>query len=262
MRNIQRMLSVIAMMLPLAALTGCEGAFDWVYDDPEPIRPAQGQLYYDFSDWKKWYYIDIPAISDSTRSNPAYDAAASIVAYPIPMDATGEVEYETGHHRNGQYMYWYDIFGEGLTRSEFTHFTPTAGQPEPDSWTIAIHRDNVRTNGGAVCELDITDFDAIPPVDVISGMPFTPDEWSENEVWDDQAQMLMCYVPSQGIYLNKLLSSWLVMSLPPIPPSFAHNKHIYIVRLRDNTYAALQLIDYMSETGTKCCLTIKYKYPL
>lgn len=95
------MLSVIAMMLPLAALTGCEGTFDWVYDDPEPIRPAQGQLYYDFSDWKKWYYIDIPAISDSTRSNPAYDAAASIVAYPIPMDATGEVEYETGHHRNG-----------------------------------------------------------------------------------------------------------------------------------------------------------------
>mgnify|MGYP004529757359 CR=1 FL=1 len=34
-------------------------------------------------------------------------------------------------------------------------------------------------------------------------MKFTEDEWSENEVWDSQEQMLMCYVPSQGIEIVK-----------------------------------------------------------
>ena len=46
-----------------------------------------------------------------------------------------------------------------------------------------------------------------------------------------------------------------------MPPQFVHNNHVFILRLNDGTYAALQLEDYLSPTGTKCYLTINYKYP-
>ena len=92
-------------------------------------------------------------------------------------------------------------------------------------------------------------------------MKFTEDEWSENEVWDSQEQMLMCYVPSQGIEINKVLSSWLSMEIPPMPPSFSMNNHVFILRLKNGSYAALQLENYLSPKGAKCYLTINYRYP-
>ena len=97
--------------------------------------------------------------------------------------------------------------------------------------------------------------------DPFHNMTFTEDEWSENEVWDSQDQMLMCLVPSQGIRVNKVLSSWLTTKIPPMPPAFTHDNHVFVLRLKDGTYAALQLENYLSATGTKCWLTINYKYP-
>ena len=90
---------------------------------------------------------------------------------------------------------------------------------------------------------------------------FTEDEWSENEVWDSQEKMLLGSVPSQGITVNKVLSSWLSMEIPPMPPSFSLNNHVFILRLKDGTYAAIQLENYLSPKGVKCWMTINYKYP-
>ena len=91
--------------------------------------------------------------------------------------------------------------------------------------------------------------------DAFRNMVFTEDEWTENEVWDNQDQMLMGYVPSQGIELNRVLSSWLCMDIPPMPPAFSMNNHVFILRLKDGSYAALQLENYLSPKGTKCYLT-------
>ena len=96
----------------------------------------------------------------------------------------------------------------------------------------------------------------------LSLLTFTEDEWTENAVWADQSQMLNCYIGSQGIRINNVLSSWLTVDLPPIPPAFTHNNHIFVLRLSDGTYAALQLANYLSPSGTKCFLTINYKYPI
>ena len=51
------------------------------------------------------------------------------------------------------------------------------------------------------------------------------------------------------------------MKIPPMPPAFSLNNHVFILRLKDGTYAALQLENYQSSTGKKCWLTINYKYP-
>ncbi|MCM1079514.1 MAG: HmuY family protein [Bacteroidales bacterium] len=254
----------LSIILPAMLMSGCEGAFDFVYDDPPVIQPVQGQVYIDASSWTKWHYLDLIAASDKSREDEEYDASGAFVTYDIPMDAAGDSETETGQQRPGQYQYWYDVWGEGLSKNEFRKFTPCDAQPEPDSWTFAIHRDNVRTNPEVVAgvwESPMTDISAINSSQFADAV-FTADEWSENEVWSDQSQMLNSLVSSQGIYVNEVLSGWLTMSIPPIPPAFTHNNHVFIVAMRDGTFAALQLADYISPKGTKCCLTINYKYPL
>ena len=124
-----------------------------------------------------------------------------------------------------------------------------------------MHRNNVRTNGGAVYETQYTSFDQLPASSTeFANKEFAADEWSENEVWSSQEQMLLSLVPSQGIDVNKVLSSWLEFKFN-VPPDYILNKHVFILRLADGTYAALQLADFISPEGKKCYLTINYKYP-
>lgn len=270
-----RQIKFFALSILLCTLTACEGTFDWVYDDvaddelwpdvePE-IKESSvtGQFYVDASDWKMWYYLDLPAAIEKIRKDASHNINEDIVALPIPFEATGDAETERGgQKRDGQYTYYFDVFNEGIANNHFSSFLPTSAQSEPKQWTIAIHRNNVRTNGLAAHETILTDINEVTEDMCKSITAWQEDEWSENEVWDDQSTMLSCYVPCQGIKVNRVLSSWLTMKIPPMPPAFSMNNHVMLLRMTDGTYAALQLTDYMSSTGKKCCLTIKYRYPI
>ncbi len=262
--------TVIAGM-SMMMLSSCNGIFDGIYDQPDSIIPTKGQLVINATSWTNWYYVDLPTLhqlSEAGDEEALQKAQTEFTAYPIPMEATGEADdTEAGHaaatleKKPGQYMYWFDVFGEGLKKSEFRSFTPCASQPEPQSWSFAVHRDNVRTNGGAVLKTSYTSMDELPETsEPFRNMNFTEDEWSENEVWDDQSQLMRCLVPSQGICVNKVLSSWFGIETLP-PPVYKQEKNVFILRLKDGTYAALQLENYLSSAGTTCWLTINYKYP-
>lgn len=253
-------------------LTACNGIFDDIYDKPTPIVPAKGQIVMDARSWSDWYYVDLPRLKELTDAGDAdalLQAQTEFTAYPIPMEAVGDtIKSEEGHliaaeaKTPGQYMYWFDVFGLGIQNNRFEWFVPCAVQSEPDEWSFAIHRDNVRTNGGAVLETSYTSMNDLPATsESFKDKEFTEDEWSENEVWDSQEKMLLKYVPSQGICINKVLSSWLTVEIKTVPPTFSHNNHVFILRLKDGTYAALQLENYKSADGKNCWLTINYKYP-
>lgn len=158
--------------LGMLMLTACNGIFDDIYDEPEEIVPAKGQIVMNATSWTDWYYVDLPKLQKLTEAG---DEAALLKvqtefeAYPIPMTATGEKdESDAGHaaatagRKAGQYMYWFDVFGEGIKKNTFTYFEPTAEQGAPSEWTLAIHRNNVRTNGGAVLETSYTSMDQLP----------------------------------------------------------------------------------------------------
>lgn len=253
-------------------LTACNGIFDGIYDQPSSVVPAKGQVVVDATSWTDWYYIDLDQLhqlEEDGDSAMLLKAQTEFTPYPIPMDSTGtKDDTEEGHkaatqgQKPGQYMYWFDVWGQGVKNNTFAYYVPTAAQTEPARWSFAVHRNNVRTNNGAVLETSYTSMDQLPETsEAFHNMTFTEDEWSENEVWDDQSTMLQCYVPSQGIMINKVLSSWLTMDIPPMPPAFTYNNHVFILRLQDGTYAALQLANYLSPKGTKCYLAINYKYP-
>lgn len=238
-------------------LSGCEGCMDWVYDDPVSYVSVDGELYIDASNWKKWYYVNL---TDTA-------AISTVLSSDIPSQATGETQTQApSEHLSGLYLYWFDAFGQGIQVNEFRSFTPTEAQTEsdPNAWTFAVHRNNVRTNPNlcfGVAESTLTDIDQATEA-LASQLTYSPDEWSEKDVWCDQSQMLLALVPSQGIMVNKVLSNWLLLEIPPMPPSFQLNNHVFFIRMHNGTYAALQLVDYMSAEGVKCCLTIKYRYPL
>ena len=144
----------------------------------------------------------------------------------IPLEAQGDtLKVEPSGEVPGVGVRWYDVFGEGLSRNEFRHFYQIGAQPEPQDWDIAVHRDNVRTNGGAVCETQYTSMDDLPESsESFSDAKFVADEWNTTDVW-------------------------------------THNSHVFIVRFKDGTHAAVQLADYRNTKGVKCYLTINYKYP-
>ena len=248
-----RTLHILALIIVLlSSLSACHGILDELYDEPSDDGILkEGQLYVDASSWTDWYYIDLEHVAQgfvkmeiSTKESSALSHQPSTLNSP------------------GLYTYWYDVFGEGLSKHEFRSFTPTAPQPEPERWHIAIHRNNVRTNGGAVYETDFTSMDDLPKSsEVFAEATFTPDTWNELDVWTVQEQMLQGIIGNQGIAINPVISSWLTVSLPPIPPVFTLNNHVFIIRFDNGTYGAFQLENYQSATGVKCCMTINYKYP-
>ena len=45
------------------------------------------------------------------------------------------------------------------------------------------------------------------------------------------------------------------------PPVYSASQRVYVLRMKDGTHAALRLVSYMSDRGTKGYLTIDVKYP-
>lgn len=231
----------------LIIMSGCTGIFDSVYDEsPEAPATRAGQLYVDASDWGKWYSINL------------LDAESEWECRDIPTkESTETVE------GSGIYTYWYDVFRAGISVNEFRSYTPAALQSEPKEWTIAVHRNNVRTNGCRVAATLYQSMDEIPSdKSFIHNLSFVADEWTENEVWCEQSKMLLGLIGCQGIAINRVLSTWLTIEIPPMPPAFSLNSDVFILELPDKTYAALQLENYQNPTGVKCCLSINYRYPL
>ena len=162
------------------------------------------------------------------------------------------------------------ITGEGLDDNELLDVVEVDKQPEAPSWDFAIHRNNNRTNGGAALETTYSSMDELPvnSATLLNQMAsagkdttFVGDIYTEMEVWVDQSTMLQEIIPCQSIMVNQVLSRWLTMKIPPMPPAFNHNGHVFLLRMNDGTVAALRCANYISAKNLKCCLTIEYLYP-
>lgn len=253
----------------LALTASCEGILGGVYDNepeaPEPVT-GPGTLYVDASDWTRWYYIDLVEVVEKSAADPQYNTSESWKSFPIPgaSDADGKTtDVRPAPGTPGIYTYWYDVFGQGTSVNEFRTFMPTGPQPAPERWSLAVHRNNVRTNGGEAAITTYTALEQLPEgTEWTAGLEFRGDEFNETDVWVAQGRMLTGLIGNEGIAVNPVLSGWLELLVPPMPPAFVQNSHVYVLRMADGTMGALQLADYMNQAGVKCCLTIRYKYPL
>ncbi len=251
-------------------------------------------LYIEANRWDCWYYIDLHAVQRvALLFAEAGDTASiedfSFEPYTIPTSLTDRRAESAGAGDDGSsdegeeesagdgeeyaYIHTYRfriLTGGGL--SDYTCMDTTAvdPQPEPEQWDFAIHRNNVRTNRGAAMETEYTSLDELPANSsllfdrmIAAGQDttFRADTPSERDVWIDNSNMIKELIPCQSIDINEVISRWLTIEIPPIPPSFNHRGNVYLLRMSDGSVAALRLANYMSAKGVKCCMTIEVKYP-
>jgi len=271
--------NIIILLLWLTmSLTGCEGLFDGLYDEPtekgsgvEALGDTiSGTLYIEANAWDEWFYVDLHAIRAAVTA--AHDGGTMDTAclrfepYKVPTALTGAWDGKTRI-----YTYLFRVLtGNGLDDNELLAVSETDAQPAPEHWDFAIHRNNNRTNGGSALETGYTSMSQLPASSTAllgemaaSGRDtaFTADAYTQQAVWVDQSTMLQEVIPCQGIAVNEVLSRWIEMELPPMPPTFKHNGHVFLLRMSDGTTAALRCKNYISARNVKCCLTIEYLYP-
>lgn len=133
----------------------------------------------------------------------------------------------------------------------------------PVEWDFAIHRYDIKTNGGAAIKTIYTTFDELKAAGKLpEASAFTKDEWTTNKIAIDMSGMMDGDIIYTESYRNALLSGWLNVDTSTMPPIYTMSGDIYIIRLKDNTYAAIRFTKYTNPRGIKGYIDFEYLYPL
>lgn len=135
------------------------------------------------------------------------------------------------------------------------------GQAEPKEWDIAVHRYDTKTNQGAVLETGSTGFSALQDAGKMPEGTYVEDIWTTDKIAIDMSGMMDGNIVYTESYYNAELSKWLNVDTSNMPPNYTPSNKVYMVKLKDGTYAAVRLTDYMNTSGVKGFMTIDYIYP-
>ena len=132
----------------------------------------------------------------------------------------------------------------------------------PETWDFAVHRYDAKTNGGTVWESQAGAFDALPAPGSVSEEQWTADEWTTDRITVDMSQMMDGIILYAEDYWNPCLSRWLDVDTSTMPPIYTLSGKIYLLRMKDGTFAALRLANFMNDAAVKGYMTIDYLYPV
>ncbi|MDE6694294.1 MAG: HmuY family protein [Bacteroidales bacterium] len=125
----------------------------------------------------------------------------------------------------------------------------------PEKWEVAFHRENVRTNGGAALK---TDFTALAQVVAIPAEGFVADV--KDSIIVDMSQMMQGVIGYAEAEVNPALNEWVTRD--GMPPVYTVRENVYIVRTRENTYAAIKFTSYKNDVDKTGYVSFDYKYPI
>lgn len=132
---------------------------------------------------------------------------------------------------------------------------------EPEEWDIAIHRYDAKTNGASVLETGFTGLATLKISGEIPQGDYVADEWTTNKIIVDMSGMAEGKLEYAESYYNAELSKWLFVDTRTMPPGYNPSNKVYVIKLKDNTVAAVRLRNFMNSAGTKGYMTIEYIYP-
>lgn len=165
---------------------------------------------------------------------------------------TGRIYIDATDYTEWHYI---DLHGKEVT-------TKSVKEPSPTNWDFAIHRYDAKTNGGAVAESNATDIMAVPNISTIPEGAYIVDQWTTDKITIDMSQMMDGVILYAEDYYNPCLSKWLNVDTSTMPPIYTLSGKVYILRLSDDTYAALRLSNFMNDAAVKGFMTIDYLYPV
>ncbi len=235
----------VACVATASLLAACNGILDDIYDtapDDSTIRegfnptgtPGRYTIYLNATAYDSWIYIDFDNLNTETMK--------------IPTELTGDWDGRSG-------WTYHEVRGSVYTQLSSR---PTDAMPEPESWDIAIHHFDVRTNAGSVLMTPYASIDDLPAPSRIAG-EYTPDKWGTTQVITDLAGMLSYHIGYQNSWHNPVLTTWATMDFTTPPPVYSSTGKVYMLKMADGRMAAIHLLNYMSAKGTKGYLTIDLK---
>lgn len=204
--------------------------------------------------------------ADAPVETISFSAVAKAVKGSDCWTITGEKEIDTVESAGKKTAYLVSFNGKiGLTKGSAVelsiYFTPKAmyeanvdinmggnyvaevdnsyvyeveGDESSFDWDIAVHKYDMRTNGGSVKELNRTDYNAVTFADVPADMV----EDTEGAVIADMKNMMSGFVGYQDVKLNKELCKWVIAtptgSMPPY--TYEVNDNVFILKVNGKVY--------------------------
>lgn len=133
----------------------------------------------------------------------------------------------------------------------------------PEEWDFAIHRYDIKTNGGAAFQTSYTSIDDfIAAGKLPEAEKFVEDEWTTSKIAIDMSGMMEGNIVYTDSYYNTVLSSWLNVDTSTMPPIYTMSSQVYLLRLKDNTYAAIRFTNYTNAKGIKGYIDFDFSYPI
>lgn len=132
----------------------------------------------------------------------------------------------------------------------------------PAEWDFAVHRYDVKTNGGAVAETSAVNVASMTSAASVPASSFVADIWTTDRISVDMSGMMDGVILYAEDYYNTCLSQWLDVDTSTMPPIYTMSNKVYLLRMADGTYAAIKLQNFMNDAAVKGFMTIEYKYPV
>lgn len=133
----------------------------------------------------------------------------------------------------------------------------------PAEWDIAIHRYDIKTNGGAAIR---TSYTSIEELKASGKRPaeegFVKDEWTTDKIATDMTGMMEGIIVYTEDYRNATLSGWLNVDTSSMPPIYTMSNQVYLIQLKDKSYAAIRFTNYANARGIKGYIDFDYLYPI
>ncbi len=129
-------------------------------------------------------------------------------------------------------------------------------------WHIAVHRYDVKTNGGSVLQTEYSDPALLVSSGILPEGEFKEDIFTTDKITIDMTGMMdgnIIYAPSS---YNEELSGWLNVDTSQMPPIYTMSGKVYLLRVSDGRHAAIILRDYMNDAKVKGFMTIDYVFPV
>ena len=165
---------------------------------------------------------------------------------------TGRIYIDATDYTEWHYV---DLRGKRVT-------TSAVDAAAPETWNFAVHRYDAKTNGAAVWESSANAFEALPAPGTVSEEQWIADEWTTDRITVDMSQMMDGIILYAEDYWNPCLSRWLDVDTSTMPPVYTLSGKIYLLRMKDGTFAALRLANFMNDAAVKGYMTIDYLYPV
>lgn len=103
-------------------------------------------------------------------------------------------------------------------------------------WDIAVHKYDMRTNGGLVKRLETRVFDAVTEKDVPADSEMVAD--ADGAVMADMSQMMSGFVGYQYVKLNKELGGWVTATPTGTMPPYTYelNDNVFVVKVNGRVW--------------------------